>query len=137
MSRGSCQCGAIRFEVGGPVQGVGNCHCSICRKLHGAPFSTYAQFAADALVVQQGEEHVRVYPSSDVVERSFCDTCGAHFTFRFSGMPEAVWIAAGLLEDVPELRPQHHIFVGSKASWHEITDDLPQHDEYPPMGPDA
>ena len=37
----------------------------------------------------------------------------------------------GTLVDEPTLRPTGHMFVGSKASWYEILDDLPQHDEYP------
>ena len=132
--QGSCQCGAIRFEVAGPVGDVGNCHCSMCRKLHGAPFATYARAAAKDLVMRDGADHVRTYASSSRIERSFCDTCGANFTFRFDGLPDAVWIAAGLLDDTPELAPQRHLFVGSKASWHEITDALPQHEAYPPSG---
>jgi hypothetical protein len=33
--------------------------------------------------------------------------------------------------DEPALKPTAHMFVGSKAGWNEILDDLPQHDEYP------
>ena len=137
MSTGTCLCGAIQFEVNGPIRDVGNCHCSICRRLHGAPFSTYAQVSADDLKLHAGRDRVRTYRSSEQVERSFCDTCGAHFTFRWDGLPGALWIAAGLLEDDPQLRPRHHMFVGSKASWHEITDRLPQYDAYPPAPADA
>lgn len=35
-----------------------------------------------------------------------------------------------MLVDEPALKPTAHIFVDSKAPWHEIRDDLPQHDEY-------
>ena len=132
MTQGSCLCGSIQFEISSAIENVGNCHCSMCRKVHGAPFSTYAQTASEGLRITAGAEHVRRYRSSDPVERSFCDTCGSNFTFRFDAMPAAVWVAAGLLEDTPALRPQHHIFVASKASWHEISDDLPQFAEYPP-----
>ena len=104
----------------------------MCRKAHGAPFSTYAQTASEGLHLQAGADRIRRYRSSPPVERSFCDTCGSNFTFRFDGMPDTVFVAAGLLEDTPELRPGHHIFVASKASWHDIDDDLPQFDEYPP-----
>ena len=37
----------------------------------------------------------------------------------------------GTLIDTPAIRPTAHIFVGSKAPWHEITDDLPQYQEFP------
>ena len=133
MLTGHCLCGAIRFEVTPPLQGVGNCHCSMCRRSHGTPFFTYAQVEREGLRVLAGAEHVRRFRSSPPVERSFCDTCGANFTFAFDGMPGSIWVAAGLFDDDPALRPDHHIFVASKASWHEITDALPQHAEYPPM----
>ena len=67
--KGSCLCGAIQFEVDGSVRNVGNCHCSMCRKLHGAPFATYGQAPADALTITRGEEHVRRYESSEPVVR--------------------------------------------------------------------
>jgi hypothetical protein len=41
-------------------------------------------------------------------------------------------VPAGSLDDDPGARGKIHIFVGSKASWYEIADDLPQHDAYPP-----
>ena len=39
--KGSCLCGAVTYEVAGPFEFVGNCHCSICRKSHGAAFATW------------------------------------------------------------------------------------------------
>lgn len=133
MLKGRCLCGAIRFEVTGPVEDVGNCHCSMCRRSHGTPFASFARVANADLSLLAGEDAVRRYRSSEVIERSFCGTCGARFTFRFDGMPDHTWIAAGLFDDDPALRPDHHIFVGSKASWDEILDDLPRHDAYPPL----
>ena len=41
-----------------------------------------------------------------------------------------VHVAMGSLIDEPTIRPTEHIFVGSKAPWFEITDDLPQGQEY-------
>ena len=64
--------------------------------------------------------------------RSFCDTCGSSLQFLFDGVPDMMWIAAGTFDGVPDRRPEAHIFVGSKAPWHDITDDLPCHEEYPP-----
>jgi hypothetical protein len=42
-----------------------------------------------------------------------------------------VRVPYGSLIDEPTLKPTAHMFVGSKAPWHQILDDLPQHDEYP------
>ena len=38
----------------------------------------------------------------------------------------------GTLVGDPGIRPMFHIFTGSKAPWHEITDSLPQYAELPP-----
>ena len=48
-----------------------------------------------------------------------------------------VHVAMGSLIDPPSIRPDHHIFVGSKAPWYEITDDLPQFQEYAGLVPRA
>jgi hypothetical protein len=133
VARGSCLCGAIQLEVTGPIEEVGNCHCSMCRRTHGAPFSTFARVARGDLVLRSGQGDVRTYASSEQVERSFCGVCGARLFFRWSGLPSAVWVAAGLFEDDASLRPQYHMFVGSKASWDEIGDRLPQYEKYPPV----
>jgi hypothetical protein len=74
---------------------------------------------------------VRSYRSSPEVERSFCATCGSSLTFRSDFAKGALFVALGTLDDDPGLRPQAHLFVGSKASWHDILDALPQHETYP------
>jgi hypothetical protein len=130
MLRGSCLCGAVRYEVTGPVHDVHHCHCSMCRKSHGAAFSTFARLAAADFRVVAGREQVRAYRSSPTIERTFCATCGARLTVRFDGMPAAVWVSLATLDDDPGVRPGVHMFVGSKAPWVEITDALPQFPEY-------
>lgn len=134
MLRGSCLCGSVRYEVGGPVHDVHNCHCSMCRKSHGAAFSTFARLTAGDLRFVSGNEHVRAYRSSSQIERTFCDTCGSRLTVRFDGMPDAVWVSVGTLEDGAGVQPESHMFVGSKAPWLEISDGLPQFAEYGPLG---
>ena len=58
-----------------------------------------------------------------------CGTCGS-LLFSVVRDGEYVHVAMGSLQDEPTIRPAGHIFVGSKAPWFEITDDLPQADEY-------
>lgn len=64
MLRGSCLCGSVRYEVGGPVHDVHHCHCSMCRKAHGAAFSTFARLDAAAFRVVAGADQVRSSRSS-------------------------------------------------------------------------
>ena len=134
MLRGSCLCGAVRYEVTGPVHDVHHCHCSMCRKSHGAAFSTFARLTAADFHIVAGRERVRGYRSSAPIERTFCDTCGARLTVRFDGMRDAVWVSLATFDDDAGVRPGVHMFVASKASWDEISDPLPQFPEYGPMG---
>ena len=131
MIRGSCLCGAVRFEVTAPFEGMHHCHCSRCRKAHGAAFSTFAQVQRSGVRITVGEKKIRDFQSSEKVLRSFCADCGSNLFFKFQPLPELVWVAVGVLDDDPGMRPEAHIFAASIAPWHEITDDLPQHDEYP------
>src|SRR5262245_41327717 len=133
MIRGSCLCGTVRFEVTTPFEGMHHCHCSMCRKSHGAAFSTFAQTKQSGIRMASGEKNVRDYRSSENVVRSFCADCGSNLFFHFKPLPELVWVAVGSLDDDPIMRPEAHIFAASIAPWDEITDDLPQHDEYPPQ----
>jgi hypothetical protein len=129
--QGTCLCGAVRYEVGGPLTLMINCHCSMCRKHHG---SAYATFAAAPLMKFRwlaGESNISSYQSSDKGVRSFCRTCGSVTPTLVKEMDLAL-VPAGNLQGDLELRPQSHVFVGSKAPWYSIRDALPQHEEYPP-----
>ncbi len=57
--------------------------------------------------------------------------------FRFTRDGKIYSVPAGLLDHDPGVKPALHIFVGSKAPWWEITDDLPQFEKWVPgYGPD-
>ena len=131
VRHGSCLCSGVAFEVSKPLIAMGNCHCSMCRHQHGTAFSTYAQAPADALAITRGAELITSYASSAGAERQFCGRCGAKLFYRAKAMPAFVWIAAGAFDDDPGIRCSYHIFTASKASWFEISDDLPQHAAFP------
>jgi len=78
MIRGSCLCSAVRYEVSVPFEEMHHCHCSRCRKAHGAAFSTFGRVPATALTVTSGADLIRRYRSSAQVERAFCATCGSN-----------------------------------------------------------
>lgn len=132
MVTGACLCGALRYEVEGPFHDLMHCHCSMCRKHHGAPFATFVGAPARGFRWISGEDAVTDHPSSAAFVRRFCGTCGAKAP---TPMGEVVFMPAGNL--VGELGDAGgmHIFVGSKAPWHTIADDLPQHDTVPPGWP--
>ncbi len=136
MVRGSCLCGGIQFEVDS-VPVMHNCHCSKCRKAHGAAFRTSATIPSDQFRFLKGEDLVRFYrPSPDGYCAPFCRVCGSTAPL-VSAERSLVFVPAGLFDDDPGVQPKFHIFVGSKAPWWVINDEAPQFAEWlPGYGPD-
>ena len=132
MLRGSCLCGGVRYEISGPVSYPLNCHCSMCRKAHGAAFRSRARVKADDFRWTQGAELVTYYESSPGNHRGFCRMCGSPLLSRFDNDPRSYGVPLGGLDDDPGIKPGFHVFVASKAPWYDITDELPQFAELPP-----
>ena len=131
MAKATCLCGALEYEFTAPFDQMLHCHCSMCRKHHGAAFATFVSAPVTAFRWIKGEDQVRTYASSAEGKRFSCRICGS---VGPTLMPEAGFAIcpAGNLLDDPGIRPSMHMFVGSKAPWHTITDGLPQHEGYPP-----
>ena len=127
MIRGSCLCGSVRYEVHGSLGRVSHCHCSMCRKAHGAAFATYGRVGSGDFVLVSGADDIASYQSSPEVTRTFCKRCGSTLQFISTKRPGSFSVALGTLDDDPGVQASLHIFVGSKAPWFDITDDLPQH----------
>ena len=123
MTTARCLCGSVNWELGGPFSFMSHCHCSRCRKAHGAPFATYVGGPLESYKLT-GEEHMATWES-----RCFCGRCGS----VVPGAPygKLMFVPAGNFDDDPGPRPEAHILVGSKAPWFEITDSVPQFDTYP------
>jgi len=132
MISGSCLCGQIRYQIAGELRQALHCHCSMCRKATGAAFRTRAAVRADEFQWTAGSELVTRYASSPSDLRTFCSVCGATLITEFPSDSEWIAVALGTLDVDPSIRPNMHVFVGSKAPWFAIADDLPQFDELPP-----
>jgi hypothetical protein len=131
MNRGGCLCGAVGYEAAGPFDMMAHCHCSMCRKHHGAMFATFLCAPLDGFRWTSGQDTIAVYQSSDNGHRPFCQHCGSVTPMVMPAM-DLVFLLAGNLDGDPGIRPQMHIFTDSRASWFPITDDLPQHAAFPP-----
>ena len=125
---GKCRCGAVRYDVSDEFVYAANCHCSECRAATGSAFKAFARIAREKLTVTKGLGELAVV-GEEGLNDTRCRTCGS-FLFSVVNDGQFVHVSLGSLVDTPTLRPTHHIFVGSKAAWFEITDDLPQFDEY-------
>jgi hypothetical protein len=130
MLTGGCLCGAIRFEINGPVGAATYCHCSMCRKAHGTAFRARLSVPKSSFRFTQGQESLASYSSSAGTIRRFCRMCGSPMVNSWDQEPDNYGLAMGALDDDPLVRPERHEFAGSKAPWYEITDSLPQHKEF-------
>jgi len=125
---GKCFCGAVRYSVPDAFLYAMNCHCSNCRRTTGSAFKPFAGIARDKLTVTQGHAELLVY-GDDKANDTHCKACGS-LLYSVVRNGAYVHVAMGTLVDSPTIRPSRHIFVGSKAAWFTITDDLPQHQEH-------
>ena len=127
---GGCECGAVRYRVADEFLYAANCHCSRCRAGTGAAFKPFAGIERGKLEVTEGGDRLLVFGEEDL-NHTRCGACGS---LLFSVVRDGAYVhvALGSLADAPSVRPTHHIFVGSKAPWFEIADDLPQFEEYRP-----
>jgi hypothetical protein len=108
---GGCWCGAVRYRVADAFEYAVNCHCSRCRAATGSAFKPFAGVKRDALTLLSDHDALLIVGSDDLNDTR-CATCGS---LLFSVVREGAYV---------------HIFVGSKAPWFAITDDLPQFDQH-------
>lgn len=128
--KGGCLCGRVRYEIAGPLLDADHCHCTMCRRQHGAAFSTYADFNPDDFKWTSGEEHIKNYETITGDGWCFCSECGSSLAGTENG--KITTVTLGTVEGDPGLKPESHIFVGSKAEWYDINDDLAQFEERSP-----
>ncbi len=131
MIKGHCECRGIQFETDAAIDDFSHCHCSQCRRMHGAAFATFAGVALDRLRYVSGAELLSRYNSSATHERLFCSVCGSNIGVTLDDEPGVIYLSMSAIEGDPPHPPAYHIFVGSKAPWYEIADDAPQHETFP------
>ena len=120
-ARGGCLCGAVTYEVHGPMRDVVNCHCGQCRRTHGH-VAAYSRVQRADLVMTE-TRGLKWYKSSDTARRGFCQDCGASlFWDRLHG--ETTSVAAGTLDEPTGLRTIRNIFVSHKGDYYTIDDGL-------------
>lgn len=126
MITGHCECGGVQFEVDGEIQDFSHCHCSQCRRLHGAAYATFAGVLRDDFRYVAGESNVTHFASSDKNDRVFCSTCGSTILVDSKPFPAYLYLSMSAIDGDPGRPEGYHAYVGSKAPWHEISDNLRQ-----------
>lgn len=117
--QGSCLCGAVAYEVNGPLRNVVGCHCNQCRKTTGHFLAATAASFSDFRLTR--EDGLAWYRSSDTAKRGFCGTCGSTLFWQADGR-DYIAIAAGSLDGATGLRLEGHIFCANKGDYYELHD---------------
>ena len=125
MHKGSCNCGAVRFEIAGNLPGPDACHCTVCRKQSGHYFASTD--VPRASVTIRGEDKVTWWKSSEKVRRGFCSTCGCAL-FWDPVHKDWIGIAMGAIESPTDTKLRVHIFTADKGDYYDIADGLPQNE---------
>lgn len=127
---GSCLCGSIQYAVDAFSGNMTHCHCSMCRKFHGAAFASYGAVKLEDFHWLKGEEALKEYVAENGTRRMFCGNCGASLIFvSFNDEDRFVELALGTLDSEIDMEPDAHIFTRYSASWVRITDGLPEYPE--------
>jgi hypothetical protein len=113
---GGCHCGAVRYEVDGPLRGVVICHCGRCLRTHGHVAAYSACERARLRMVSDAE--LRWYVA-DGRERGFCGRCGASLFWSAPDRP-TISIAAGTLDRPTGLRTIAQIYAADASDYYEI-----------------
>jgi hypothetical protein len=123
-------CGSVRYELKSDPIEAGWCHCRTCQLFGGAPAMAFAGVPADDFVWTKGEP--RWLRTSSFASRAFCPDCGSPLQVNAEFQPETVDFPVTTLDEPDAVRPEFHIFWGSKVAWFNPGDDLPKHDRFRP-----
>lgn len=126
-AKGQCLCGVIKYAVDEIEPQMGHCHCKMCRKFHGAAFSTFGEAKVENFHWLEGLEYLETYTAPNATKRQFCKVCGSSLIFIPSNDDgKVVEFSLGTLDTDINLVPDAHIYIKNCASWYTISDDLPQ-----------
>jgi hypothetical protein len=118
---GGCLCGAVRYQVRGPLRGILLCHCGQCRRVHGHLGAYSSAARADVLI--EGADAL-VWFASARGRRSFCRVCGSSLFFEPLG-ERRLAIVAGSLDQPSGLEVIGQEYVADKADYVRLDETLP------------
>jgi hypothetical protein len=122
---GGCVCGAVRFEVPGPLRDVILCHCTECRKWAGHAWAaTAARFEDLDFTDERGLRWIDSPDSVHDARRGFCSECGSSLFWQVPGS-RTVSIAAGCLDAPTGIRTVRQIWTDSAGDYYDLDERIP------------
>ena len=131
MIKGSCLCGGVQYQINEALGPIIYCHCRRCRKSSGSACVTSTEIHRAKFEVTQGKDLIKKYENPGAVDRFFCSHCGSQLYSERATTPLTMRLRLGTLDTEITERVSSHIFVGSKAEWHENQDEAIQYQERP------
>lgn len=124
--RGSCLCGSVTFKVNAMVATACHCHCTMCRKFHGAAFATLV--SVEGLQWVTGKEYLKHFKAENGTVRTFCNRCGSSLGFKDS-KGGGLELAIPTFDDPIPIKVNAHIFTNYSVNWYSPQDNLPCYGE--------
>jgi hypothetical protein len=118
MKTGSCLCGAVAFELKGPLRPVLACHCTQCRKQTGS--FLHSTSSKDTDFTLTSDRGLKWYRASDTARRGFCGECGSVLFWKGDGR-DSISICPGAIDGATELEFEGHIFCDNAGDYYEIS----------------
>jgi hypothetical protein len=122
-SEGSCLCGDVRFVLSLPSRWVAHCHCSLCRRAHGAAFVTWVGMAQDQVAIVDPHGRLSWHASTAAGRRGFCARCGSTVFFRGDRWPDELHVTLANLHDAVDRAPQLHAYWDTHVDWAGVDPD--------------
>mmetsp|Transcript_20938 Transcript_20938/g.58606 ORF Transcript_20938/g.58606 Transcript_20938/m.58606 type:complete len:307 (-) Transcript_20938:1348-2268(-) len=127
---GRCACGGCAYQADcGEEFQLQHCYCRLCRKMSGSAFQTWIPVRHDKFRWLPSSR-VRLIRTTPHGQRHVCSECGGILTIIYDSQPSAVWIAAGMVDDVTwpadlgsALRRTIHICCSFMPVWYVLPED--------------
>jgi hypothetical protein len=123
---GACFCGEIEFSIELPTLFCGHCHCTMCRRNHGAGYVTWFGVPRKKLSIDAGAASLKTFDSSDHGRRSFCGRCGSSLFCELSEHPDQIDVVLANMNEEIDRSPQFHSFFDRRVDWIPVDDELPK-----------
>ena len=127
--KGSCMCGAVRYEATGPFRPVVACHCTECRKSTGNYFTASSAYLANFRLT--ADDELKWYQSGAETERGFCGACGSSLFFRRIG-GDRISFSGGSIDGASGLELAGHIFAAEKGDYYRLDREAVVHQQDAP-----
>ena len=127
--KGSCLCGAVRYEANRLASPISHCHCATCRKAQSSAYASTARVMREDFRWLAGEERLTRHESSEGKFRYFCSICGSHLMAERPAQPHVI-LRVATLDDDPGARPEFHLWTSHDVPWLTDEGETPHHPEW-------